>query len=404
MFSVRVALGFLVMSGAAVAQQYVISTYAGGSPPTTPVAAVYASIGLPQGIATDATGSVYFSSSAKSVFKVDSGGTLTLVAGNSRVGYSGDGGLATNAQISGGVGLALDPAGNLYIADTDNNRVPKVAPAGIITTVAGTGIPAYSVDGGPATNAKLSGPTSVALDRAGNLYIADAVNLRVRKVSPAGVITTVAGNGVRGFSGDGGPASGAQLSLASTFNYASCIATDSAGNLYIADSLNDRVRMVSPEGIITTVAGTGFSGSTLSTGDGGPATSAQVPSPSGIAIDSAANLYIATYYRVRMVSRTGIITTVAGSGTQSGYSGNGSAATSAQLSQVAGLAVDSTGNLYLADCQNHFVRKVSQAGIISSFAGNGFISYSGDGGPATAAQLYSPRGVAVDDARNLYIA
>jgi trimeric autotransporter adhesin len=193
----------LVASSVAQAQDG-IRTYAGGVPPPTPVAGISASIGAPSGVATDAAGNVYFASYDDCVFKLETDGVLTLVAGNSRAGYSGDGGPATRAQLNGPSGVALDRAGNLYIADTSNNRIRKVSLAGIITTVAGNGTPGYSGDGGPATSAQLSGPEGVAVDAAGNLYVADSTNDRIRKVSPAGVITTVAGNGTLGYSGDGG--------------------------------------------------------------------------------------------------------------------------------------------------------------------------------------------------------
>jgi trimeric autotransporter adhesin len=381
----------LVASSLAQAQD-VIRTYAGGVPPSTPVAAVSASIGGPSGVATDAAGNVYFSSD-DCVFKLDTNGVLTLVAGNSHGGYSGDGGPATNAQIYP-AGVAVDGAGNLYIADV-NNRIRKVSPVGIITTVAGNGAAGFSGDGGPATSAQLFDPVGVAVDGVGNLYIADYVNNRVRKVSPEGIITTVAGNGTAGFSGDGGPATSADL------REPAAVAVDGAGNLYIADFDNNRVRKVSPEGIISTVAGDGTPGFS---GDDGPATSAELADPRGVAVDSAGNLYIADgNNRVREVSPAGIITTVAGDGTP-GFSGDGGPATSAQLSSPLGVAVDGAGNLYIADSSNNRLRKVSPAGIITTVAGNGAFSYSGDGGPARSALLWNPEGAAVDGAGNLYVA
>jgi trimeric autotransporter adhesin len=382
----------LVASSVAQAQEYVISTYAGGAPPPTPVAGVSASIAAPLSVATDAAGNVYFASD-NCVFKLDTNGVLTRVAGNSRVGYSGDGGPATSAQLYQPAGVAVDGAGDLYVADTLNQRVRKVSPAGIITTIAGGGADGLG-DGGPATSAQLS-PEGVAVDAAGNLYIADSYNGRVRKVSPAGIITTIAGGGADGL-GDGGPATSAQLSSPQG------VAVDGAGNLYIADFVANRVRKVSPGGIITTIAGNGARGYS---GDGGPATSAELSFPAGVAVDGAGDLYIADNgnYRVRKVSPAGIITTVAGNGTD-GFSGDGGPATSAQFQGPQGVAVDGAGNLYIADIANYRVRKVSPAGIITTVAGNGSQSYSGDGGPAGSAQLFGPEDVAVDGAGNLYIA
>jgi sugar lactone lactonase YvrE len=319
-------------------------------------------------------------------------GTISTVAGGS----VGDGGPAVNAPVNTPSAAAVDSAGNLYIANTYNNRVRKVSTSGTITTVAGNGTPGFSGDGGPATNASLASPTGVAVDAAGNLYIADAGNDRVRKVSASGTITTVAGTGTPGFSGDGGPATGAGLV------YPSGVAVDAAGNLYIADTYNNRVRKVSASGTITTVAGNGTPGFS---GDGGPATNASLASPSGVAVDAAGNLYIADpdNSRVRKVSTSGTITTVAGNGTP-GFSGDGGPATNASLFNPSGVAVDAAGNLYIADTTNSRVRKVSTSGTITTVAGNGTPGFSGDGGPATNASLVYPSGVAVDAAGNLYIA
>ena len=267
MVPARVALGFLLLSGAAVSQQYVISTVAGGAPIPTPIAATSASIGRPEGVAVGLAGEVYFTGYGHSVYRIDARGVLTRVAGNGRVGFSGDGGPATSAQLFDPRGVAVDAAGNLYIADSYNNRIRKVATNGIITTVAGNGSEGYSGDGGPATSAQLYDPRGVAVDAAGNLYIADDVNQRIRRVGRNGIITTVAGNGSSGYSGDGGSATSAQLAGPSG------VAVDAAGNLYIADVDNNRIRKVGTNGIITTVAGNGSEGYS---GDGGLATSAQL--------------------------------------------------------------------------------------------------------------------------------
>ena len=330
--------------------------------------------------------------------------TTIAGAGNTVLPFSGDGGPAVNAGMLGPNGVAVDGVGNIYIADAGNNRIRKVNTSGIMSTFAGNGDFSSRGDGGPATSASLWTPTAVAVDSAGNVYIADTLNNRIRKVNTAGIISTVAGNGNLSFSGDGGPATSAALGGPTG------VALDSAGNLYIADYGNWRIRKVNTAGIITTFAGSllpGFSG------DGGPATSAQMFGPAGVALDAAGNIYIseagnATGFgnRIRKVNTAGIISTIVGTGTR-GFSGDGGPAISAQINPFSahvGLAVDSAGNLYFADVANHRIRKVSAAGTISTVAGNGIAGFSGDGGPATSAGLNNPNDVAVASAGNLYIA
>jgi uncharacterized protein (TIGR03437 family) len=368
-------------------QTYTISTFAGGA---LPVNISGTSAGLSPGyVAADPAGNLFFVDQ-NTVLRLDATtGILTRVAGNGATGFSGDNGPATSAELNFPAGVAVDSAGNLYIADTDNNRIRKVS-NGVITTVAGNGLGGFSGDNGPATSARLTNPEGVAVDSAGNLYVADTTNQRIRKVSN-GVITTIAGNGLTGFSGDNGPAANAQL------NSPYGVAVDSTGNLYIADTENQRIRKVS-SGVITTLAGNGTAGSS---GDGGPATSARLGSPLGIAVDIAGNLYIADRdnSRIRKVA-SGVITTVAGNGTQ-GFAGDNGPATDSQLYLPTSVAVDSSGDLYIADTGNSRVRKVSN-GVITTVAGGGMLV--GDNGPATSAQLGNPSGVATDSSGNLYVA
>ncbi len=332
------------------------------------------------------------------------------IAGNGIYGYSGDGGPAVAAGLNYPFATAVDSAGSLYIADSSNNVVRKVAPGtGIITTFAGNGTVGYSGDHGPAASAELFYPTGVAVDRAGNVYIADRANNVVREVAAAtGTITTIAGTGTPGYAGDGGPAGAAEL------YYPTGLATDRLGNLYIADAGNSRIREVAAQtGMISTVAGSisgGYSG------DGGPATSAALYDPYGVAIDSAGNLYVADTFNhvIRKVDAvTSLISTVAGNGHgdgtygAGGYSGDGGPAAGAELNTPFGVAVDGAGNLSIADTSNHVIRQVAAGtGIISTVVGNGAqcTSLGGDGGPATSAALCNPQSVTVDSAGNRYIA
>jgi len=294
---------------------------------------------------------------------------------------------------------------NIYIADTSNQRIREVTGStGIITTVAGWGSKAtkfFNGDGGQATAAALNQPSSVTLDSSGNLYIADTNDYTVRKVTAStGIITTVAGkHWTRGSSGDGGPATAATLFAPSG------VALDSSGNIYIADEGSERTRKVTAStGIISTVAGNGTSGYS---GDGGQGTAAELNYPTGVAVDSSGNLYISDLFnnRIRKVTAaTGIITTFAGNGT-AGYSGDGGQATAAELNYPTGVAVDSSGNLYIGANNDFAIRKVTAStGVITTVAGNGTAGYSGDGGQATAAELSSPYGVASDSNGNIYIA
>jgi uncharacterized protein (TIGR03437 family) len=414
------------------------------------------------GIATDAAGNVFVADrDAAVVRKIAANGIITTVAGSGTPGFAGDGGPATSAQINGPFGVAVDAAGNLYIADTKNEVVRKVSPDGTLWTVAGTGAPGYLGDGAAARNAWLNGPEAVAVDAAGNLYIADTFNGRIRRVGTDGIITTAAGVGSTGFySGDGGPAKNAALSLPTD------VAVDRAGNLYIADFGNSKIRMVA-NGVITTVAGrtngpppvdgeaavnarlegpTGVtvdrsgtiyfveagigSGTGLAQGDyrvwkvstegvlttlagngipnysgDGTAAAAQLNGPAGVAVGASGVVYIADTLnqRVRAVTPGGPLTTLAGSGV-AGFNGEIELPRIALLNRPLGVAADALGNWYVADTANNRVRKVQPGGNLFTIAGNGNASYFGDGGPAAKGSVNQPEGVAVDPLGNVYIA
>ena len=335
------------------------------------VAATNTYLNSPNGVAFDAFGNLFIvDSQNERIRKVDTNGIITTVAGKGGSGsYSGDGGAATNANLNYPAGMTFDASGNLYIADEHNNRIRKVDTKGVITTVAGkSGAASYSGDGGVATNANLANPIGVAFDVFGNLFIADAGNNRIREVNTNGIITTVAGtNGyVVLYSGDGGAATNANLS------FPTGMAFDAFGNLFIADEGNNRIRKVDTNGIITTVAGNGPSNNGLLhgsySGDGGAATNATLYQPFSVAFDASGNLFIsdALNSRIREVDTNGIITTVAGIGpsypSSGRYSGDGGAATNAGLNLPGGVAFDVSDNLYIADSNNNRIREVHFAG------------------------------------------
>ena len=330
------------------------------------------------------------------------GQIISTIAGNGASGYYGDGGPATAAELFNPWGITVEPSGDLYIADPQNKRIRKViASSGIITTVAGIGISSYSGDGGPATSAEISNSADgVAIDTSGNIYIGDAGNFRIRKITISnGTINTVAGNGIYGFAGDGGAATDAELK--------GCygVAVDSTGNMYIADVVNYRIRKVTySTGIINTIAGNGINGFS---GDGGPATSAELTQCYGVVADKYGNVYIEDQQnnRIRKVAySTGIITTFAGNGA-GGFSGDGGPASSAEISlPYEGIALDASGNLYFGDCGNYRIRMVNvSTGIINTIAGNGISGFSGDGGPAINAELDYAQGIGFDGSGNLYL-
>ncbi|MGI8785519.1 MAG: IPT/TIG domain-containing protein [Acidobacteriota bacterium] len=422
-------------------------------------AATSALLNGPKGITVDAQGNLYIADTGNNrIRRVDSSGFITTIAGNGQGGYSGDGVPATATALNLPKRVTLDSSGNIYIADTDNHRVRKINAANqTISTIAGNGQEGLAGDNILATNSSLRFPHELAFDSAGNIFIAESGHHRIRKIDTSGVITTLAGTGERGSSGDGGPASAATFEfpqgivldaagqiffIADTDNHrirridsggiigsfaggASqnaflgddgpawraalskpyAIAVDSANRLFIADSENSRVRRVDPaSGLITTVAGTERYASY--NGDNKPAIQASLKSPKGVTIDPSGNIYIADTgnHRVRKVDAFGTITTIAGNGDK-GFSPDNVLATQAMVDQPWGVAVDAGGNLYIAEFGTHRIRRVDRgSGFITTIAGNGQGGYSGDGVPATATSLFSPSAVAVDRSGNVFIA
>jgi len=409
-------------------------------------AATNASLDFPYSMAKDAGGNLYVSEFyGHRIRKITPAGTITTFAGTGIAGYNGDGIAAKTALLNYPTGIALDPAGNLVVADGGNNRVRAVSPAGIISTIAGTGVVGYTGNGGPALLATFNQPWGVTYDSSGNLFITDIGNCVVRIVNTAGIINAYAGNAVCGYGGDNGPATSANLNFPRGM-------VKVGGDLYIADTDNYRVRKVNAAGTITTFAGNGVNGFS---GDGGLATLAEIARPRSLAFHGQ-TVYIgnAGKQRVRSVPlSTGIINTYVGS--SFGYDGDGNPLLSSQFAGIGGLLFDSTGalliadggngrvrktssgamktvaggyigdtkpaasasvvgpeavafdksgNYYIAEANGNRVRKVSSAGIITTIAGTGVNGYSGDGGLGTLAQLSFPLGVAADSSGNVFIA
>ena len=413
-------------------------------------------------MAVDSAGNVYIADTwNRRIRKVDSTGTIITIAGTGEFGFSGDGGQAVEAELRNPYGVAVDSAGNVYIADTGNQRIRKVDSTGTITTIAGTGEFGFSGDGGPAAAARLAFPDGVAVDSAGNLYIADTGNRRIRKLTPGGGSTPPNPTGpavtlpgkppaptvsaatpnsltvewmepentgpaitdydVQYREGGSGGFTDAQhegTALTATLTGLSpdtvyevqVRARNATGTGAWSESGEGRTSpqesgegRTSPQQTITTIAGTGRFGFS---GDGGPAVEAELYNPAGVAVDSAGNVYIADSRtdRIRKVDSTGTITTIAGTG-RFGFSGDGGPAVEAELFNPAGVAVDSAGNVYIADSWNQRIRKIDSTGTITTIAGTGEFGFSGDGGQAVEAEdLRNPRGVAVDSAGNVYIA
>jgi len=374
-------------------------------------AATSALVSAPRGGAFDSIGNFYFADSANNIVREISKktGAIAVVAGTGTSGSTGAGGAATAAELNTPTGVAVDPAGNLYIADSGNNRIQEVsASTGIITTIAGTGTPGYTGDTGLATAATLNDPTGIAIDSVGILYIADTGNNALRAFSPAGgVIVTLAGTGTAGYAGDGGVAQMAQL------NAPVAVTVDIAGNIYVADTGNNVVRRIVPvvSGIINFQANistyAGLTGGNSNSGDGGPATAAYLLKPSGLGVDAAGDLYIAAGGQVRMISSSsGTITTVAGFGVSGSYSGEGGSALAAVLPAPAqNLTVDQVGNIYLSDTAGNRIVEIAGSSAASIVFGSQTIAttsspqsvtlYNSGNEPLTLTNIAVPAGFAL---------
>jgi cysteine-rich repeat protein len=360
------------------------------------IAATDNSLAAPQGVAIDAAGRLFIADTFNHrIVRVETDGSITKIAGNGIAGFLGDGGDATSAELQGPTSVAVDGIGRVFIADSQNARVRRIELDGTITTIAGTGVGGYAGDGGPALLAQLANPSGVAVDGLGRVIIADTDNNVIRQIDTEGTITTIAGTGLAGYSGDGGSATSA------TFSSPQGLAIDTSDRVIIVDSANSVLRRIAADGTITTIVGNGTGGFS---GDGGPATSAELALPFGVAADASGQLYVADTFnrRIRRIDSSGTITTIAGNGSF-GFSGDGGPATTASLSNTIGVAVDAQGNVAIADTTNQRIRRIDTSGTISTIAGNGTFGAAGDGGMATSAQLNQPYLLATDALGRVYL-
>ncbi|CCQ90480.1 conserved hypothetical protein, contains NHL repeats [Nitrospina gracilis 3/211] len=364
-----------------------------------PRKATNVSISLVDGIAVAPNGDVYISRRSHNIVsKIDQNGMLTNVVGTGVSGYSGDGGPATEATLKVPAGLTFDKEGNLYVADRENHVVRKVDTNGIITTFAGTGKAGYSGDKGPATQAKLNLPSDMTVDHKGNLFISDRSNNVIRKVDPSGTITTYAGTGNEGYNGDNMPA--LRTNLDKPFG----LAVDKHGNLYIADRGNNRIRKVDAgSGLMSTIGG---DGGFFFIGDNGPAYRASIAGPTDVAVDDEGNVYVAdrNNNRIRKINTLGMIRTVMGTGQQD-YNGDAEVARETNLHLPFAITLDNNGDLLVVDRSHYRIRKMHQKGSrVETIAGNGVKNFAGDNGPATGANLEFPHGIVVDKQDNVIFA
>ena len=310
--------------------------------------------------------------------------TVSTLAGSGTGGFADGIGIA--AQFYTPTGVALDAQSNIYVADPNNYRIRKITASGIVSTLAGNGT--YGFVDGNGTTAQFKFPVGAALDAQGNIYVADADNNRIRKITASGIVSTLAGSGTAGFADGNGPAA--------QFNSPNGVALDAQGNIYVADDFNNRIRKITSSGIVSTLAGSG----TYGFADGnGPA--AQFNSPAGVALDAQGNIYVAdaNNHRIRKITASGIVSTLAGSGTQGFADGNGPAA---QFHLPYGVALDAQDNIYVADALNNRIRKITASGLVSTLAGSGTQGFADGNG--TTAQFYTPAGVALDAQGNIYVA
>jgi uncharacterized protein (TIGR03437 family) len=358
---------------------------------------INAAFAFPSGVLEDDRGNVYVADTENHrVRRIDPNGIVTTIAGTGANAFAGDGGPALRASLSFPTGMAFDNSGNLFIADSGNDRIRRISPDGIIATIAGVGRREFCGDNGRAVNACLSDPKGLIFDRAGNLFVADRGNNRVRRITGFGVITTYAGSGQAGFSGDGGSATEAML------NNPSGVAIAGDGSLLVADRFNHRIRRVTVSGIITTIAGTGVLGFN---GDGLAPAESNISEPLDIGVDGRGAIFVveAGIKRIRRIGADGRVSTAAGNG-EGRFSGDGDQGLRAVFDVPLGLAVDRDGNLFFADTANHRVRRIGRDGLITTIAGTGQAGFSGDGGPAINARFQFPQGVSVDGQGNLFIA
>src|SRR3954451_52638 len=300
--------------------------------------AVGAQLYQPMGVAVDAAGNVLVADLSNRIRKITPDGIVTTVAGSGIAGFAGDGGPATNAQLNHPTGVVVDSTGGILIADQHNYRVRRVDPSGTISTIAGTGYPGYGLgDGGPALNTGLNLPTTLALDAKGGILIAEMAERRVRRIDPDGTISTIAGDSGSGYDGDNKPATQASLTKPTG------VAVTSTGDVLVADQGDQRIRRVDPSGVIHTIAGTGLM---ATTGDGGPASAATLSYPTSLLMDRSRRVLVTEVSRVRSIERDGTISTVAGGGTSA--PANGLLATSAALSSPTGMVIDHSGSVIVA--------------------------------------------------------
>ena len=363
----------------------VVSTLAGSTQGYTDGTGTAAQFNFPFGVAVDGAGTVFVADTGSNrIRKVTAAGVVSTLAGSGTSGYAD--GTGTAAQFKNPYGVAVDGAGTVYVADEGNHRIRKVTAAGVVSTLAGSGTAGFA--DGTGTAAQFNFPTGVAVDCSGTVYVADYVNQRIRKVTAAGVVSTLAGSGTAGFADGTG--------TAAQFNFPTGVAVDGTGTVYVADYVNQRIRTVTAAGVVSTLAGSGTYGFADGTG-----TAAQFRDPHGVAVDAAGTVYVADYgnHRIRTVTAAGVVSTLAGSGTSGFADGTG---TAAQFNNPKGVAVDGAGTVYVADYGNHRIRMVTAAGVVSTLAGSGTSGFAD--GTATAARFYNPWGVAVEGAGTMYVA